>query len=99
MTDELSRIADRLRQNRTARQALSDAAGATSSADLATRAGTLIAGERALDIATGFEGVVEKAGLLDGLSPSDVQLRLANGQRVVRPARDVLWRPTPPGAV
>ena len=67
-------------------------------AEIRAPAGTLRAGERALDIATGLDAVVEKSGIADGLLPSDVQLRLKDGRRVVRAARDVLWRPTPPGA-
>jgi hypothetical protein len=96
MADELIQNAERLRQNRATRAANFSATAGSVEGTRAGAAGTFVAGAKVFDTVSGLDGVVEGAPLLAGSRVVDVQIRLSNGERVMRRPELLIVRPVPP---
>jgi hypothetical protein len=97
MSDDLSRVAERLRQNRTARQTEFDAAHGREATRSTVTGGTFVAGDRVFDTATGGEGVVVSATGFGSAQLGTVGVRLDTGASVTRRPGELILRPAPPG--
>jgi len=96
VSDDLSRVTERVRQNRTQRQTDADARGSQQPTPATRAPGIFIGRDRVFDTVTGQAGNVEGGpGLVTGPS-AIVPVRLDDGTLVVRPARELVQRPLPP---
>lgn len=93
MTDDLTKAAERARQNRAARTSEAPTVDSLRAARIVSAAATFRVGDRVLDVATGQLGTVTGAGFQDQLQNGDVRVRLDDGRDVVRGAFAVLFRP------
>lgn len=96
MNSDLATATARLRsQLDTLRPSLDLAAAApTTAARVAS--GAFARGDRVLDVATGYVGIVTGAGLMDALQRNDVRVQLDDGRVVLRSPAGLLFRPTQP---
>lgn len=86
MSDELTALAERIRQRRTA-------AAASAAAAPAPAPGTYTIGDTVFDSISGLDGTVLGAGLPDRLRANDVKLHLDDGRDVIRGAAQLIARP------
>lgn len=98
MTDDLDQLRERVRQNR---ESLSDelrqpAPKGSTPADPVRS--TPVAGDRVLDRITGREGIVEPSSGIHAVKGTLIPVRFSNGHLVLRPAEELVVRPTPPAA-
>lgn len=96
MTDELSRVTERVRQNRTARQATADDSRGQQTTPASRADGLFLAGDRVFDLLSGIEGEVVRLTDHSGALSSSVTIRLDNGDSATRLPFQLLWRPKPP---
>lgn len=86
MSDELTAIAERIRQRRTA-------AAASAAAAPAPAPGAYTIGDAVFDSISGLDGTVLGAGLPDRLRAGDVKLHLDDGRDVIRGTGELIARP------
>ena len=60
--------------------------------------GTFSVGARVLDRVSGQEGVIVSPLPVLGKAAGLIEIRLDRGDLIIRPASQLLWRPTPPTA-
>lgn len=87
MSDDLTAIAERIRQRRTA-------AAASAAAPAPSTPGTFKIGDAVFDSLSGLDGTVLGAGLPDRLRAGDVKVHLDDGRDVVRGAGELIARPS-----
>lgn len=96
MSDELSRVTERVRQNRAQRQANLDATGAQQATPATAAPGMLVAGAKVFDSQSGLYGDVVSVGDLSRPLLASASVRLADDSVVTRRPVDLVLRPAPP---
>lgn len=96
MSDDLSRVTERVRQNRTQRQTDADAMRGQQATAATREPGTFVAGDRVFDSVSGLEGEVVRTVESGGVVSATVAVRLADGLSVMRRPFELVWRPRPP---
>jgi len=96
MSDDLSRVTERVRQNRTARQTDTDATSGQQGTAASRAPGMVVAGEHVFDSISGLYGVVVSVGDTSRPLLASVEVTLAHGATVTRRPVDLVLRPTPP---
>lgn len=96
MSDELSRVTERVRQNRTQRQTDADATRGQEATPATRPPGMFVAGDRVFDTVAGIEGEVVRTVDHGGALSSTVVVRLADGLSAMRLPIQLVLRPTPP---
>lgn len=98
MSDDLDQLRERVRQNRAA---LSDELGEPATKTTSDGVGVMrtpVAGDRVLDRITGQEGILELSGNVRTDGGVLFAVRLPGGGVLLRPAEQLVLRPTPPAA-
>lgn len=96
MSDELSRVTERVRQNRTQRQTDADVTRGQQATPASRALGMVVAGDRVFDSISGRYGVVFSTADFTQPVLAAVTVQLADDTIVTRRPADLVLRPAPP---
>lgn len=99
MSDDLSLVLERARQNRTADAGALRTSLRGSVTPTSTPGSTLRAGDRVFDLESGSTGQIVDQSTPTLHATSAIYVRLDDGRVVARPIESLVLRPTPPSAL